>query len=525
MKSPLTGKAKPKKASKTSSRRTNSATARSERRFQTLIKQSNDGIQLVTPDGKILYSSDSVEKIVGYKPQDVQGGNIRPYIHDDDWDSFGPVWEKLLAEDGATVTLEYRVKHQNGTWIWLETVLTNHLKTPNIKAILGNFRNITERKLSEEKLRKSEEQLRFMAESLPQKIFTSDPDGITEYINPQWSEYSGSPSLHIMDRSKGSLIHEDDLEFSMDRWRYSLESGEPFSIEHRMRRHDGMYRWHITRAKPMRDDKGKIVRWFGSSTDIHDSKISLQREHELTIQAVTLSKQREKLLALNASKDEFISLASHQLRTPATVVKQYLHLILDGYAGDINPSAMEMIAKANASNERQIEIVDDLLRVARLDAGKIVLDKNMVNIVPLVQEVANELHAIYDERNQQLTITYSEPGISTSLDQPRIKMVLENLLDNASKYSPHGKTVRVAIKKDNGDVTIAIKDQGVGIKQKDIPKLFQKFSRLANPLSVSVGGTGLGLYWAKRVVELHNGTIEVESSYGEGSEFSVILPS
>lgn len=524
MKSPLTGKAKPKKASKTTSRRMNTATARSERRFQTLIKQSNDGIQLVTHDGKILYSSDSVKKIVGYKPLDIQGDDIRLYIHDDDWESFKPVWEKLLAEDGSTVTLEYRVRHKNGSWIWLETVLTNHLKTAYIKAILGNFRNITERKLSEERLRKSEQQLRFMAESLPQKIFTSTPDGKTDYVNPQWSEYSGLPTPDIMKDGKASMIHEDDLEFSMDRWRYSLESGEPFSVEHRMRRHDGMYRWHITRAKAMQDDKGTVTKWFGSSTDIHDSKISLQREHELTIQAVTLSKQREKLLALNASKDEFISLASHQLRTPATVVKQYLHLLLDGYAGDINPDAHEMVTKANASNERQIEIVDDLLRVARLDAGKIVLDKNIVNIVPLVQEVSNELHAIYEERNQQLTITYSEPGISANLDLPRMKMVLENLLDNASKYSPQGKTISVSIKKAKGNVTIDIKDQGVGIRKKDMAKLFQKFSRLSNPLSVSVGGTGLGLYWAKRVVELHNGSIEVQSSHGEGSVFSIVLP-
>lgn len=501
-----------------------SATARSERRFQTLIKQSNDVIQLVTPEGKVLYSSDSLKKVLGYSPREVLGVDVRPYLHPDDQERFYGHWANLLKKDRNQITLEYRVKHHNGKWVWIETTLTNHVNTPNIQAVLGNFRNINERKKTEEHLRESEQALRFLAETIPQKIYTALPDGKMEYINPQWVEFSGIKLERLLRDGPKDILHPDDREDAFNRWVYSLKTGEHFSLETRMRRHDGVYRWHITRARPMRDEEGNILKWFGSSTDIHDSKVSLQREHELVIQALNLTQQREELIALNASKDEFISLASHQLRTPATIVKQYLHLILEGYLGPVGPKIEEAIARANVSNERQIEIVDDLLRVARLDAGKIELVRTTTNLVPVIQEVINQHHTIFEDRQQVVNLSYSEAGISASVDLPRMKMVLENIVDNASKYSPPGKNIEIHIKKKKSAIDIIIKDHGVGISSQDIPRLFHKFSRLPNQLSVAVGGTGLGLYWAKRIVELHGGTITVKSSPNRGAVFTVTLP-
>src|SRR5689334_775641 len=162
MKNPVPGKPRPKKTPRSTSRRTKSATARSERRFQTLIKQSSDAIQLVSPEGKILYSSDSVEKVLGYTPEEILGVNLSPYLHPDDAADFRKQWRRLLKTERGQLTLEYRVKHKDGQWVWIETTLTNHMATPNITAVLGNFRNVTERKFSEERLRESEENLRFM---------------------------------------------------------------------------------------------------------------------------------------------------------------------------------------------------------------------------------------------------------------------------------------------------------------------------------------------------------------------------
>lgn len=379
-------------------------------------------------------------------------------------------------------------------------------------------------KLKKRTRTKSETQLQFMAESMPQKIFTATPDGKIDYLSPQWEEYVGIHAAEFMDRGWEQLFTDEEFKHIAKLWRHAMKTGEPFFIEHRLRRHDGEHRWHITQARAMHDENGTIVKWFGSSTDINDTKTSQEREHKLMLQALSLTRERQKLLALNASKDEFISLASHQLRTPATIVKQYLGMILDGFVGELPPELHEMVQKANDSNDRQIEIVDDLLRVARLDAGKIKLVKSVVNILPLVQEVMTEHLAILEERKQSVVVNYSESGISAMIDRSRMKMVLENLLDNASKYSPEGKKITITIAKRTDAVTIAIKDEGVGIDEDDMPKLFRKFSRLNNSLSVAVGGTGLGLYWAKRITILHGGTIDVRSKPGKGSVFSVILP-
>lgn len=370
----------------------------------------------------------------------------------------------------------------------------------------------------------TDDQLRFLAESMPQMIFTSLPDGTTEYLNKQWAEFSGISIDGLKAGEREALIHPDDAKESMRKWKRALKSGKTFSMEHRLRRHDGTYRWHITRARAMLDIENHIIKWFGSSTDIHDSKLALQRAHHLNIRALTLTKQREELIERNAFKDEFISLASHQLRTPATVVKQYLNLILDGYAGTLSPALEEMVRRADTSNERQIEIVDDLLRVARLDAGKVELAKKRTNIVPLAQEVINEHYTILDERHQTASVVYTKPGISAVIDPGRVKMVIENIVDNASKYSPPHTKILVTVEKKKNAVSISVKDEGVGIETHDIPKLFHKFSRLPNTLSISVGGTGLGLYWAKRVIELHGGSISVKSSRTKGSTFVVTLP-
>jgi len=355
-------------------------------------------------------------------------------------------------------------------------------------------------------------------------IFTAWADGRTDYMNHQWSEFSGISLDELREGGRSQMVHPEDLNESLRQWKRALKTGKTFSIEARLRRHDGEFRWHITRARAMRDIQGHIIKWFGSSTDIHDSKMALQRAHRMSVRALTLTKQREELLERNAFKDEFISLASHQLRTPATVVKQYLHLILDGYVGELNPALEEMVRRANMSNERQIEIVDDLLRVARLDAGKVKLARKRTNIVPLVNEVLNEHLSIFEERQQTTKVTYAKPGISAVIDPARIKMVIENIVDNASKYSPPGKQILIFVEKKKTSVNISIKDEGVGIEKKDLPKLFRKFSRLPNNLSISVGGTGLGLYWAKRIIELHGGSIAVRSTKAKGSTFTVTLP-
>lgn len=237
-----------------------------------------------------------------------------------------------------------------------------------------------------------------------------------------------------------------------------------------------------------------------------------------------LTKQRDKLQGLNKAKDEFVSLASHQLRTPATVVKQYAAMLTQGYAGDLSKDQMDMVSIVYKSNERQLEIIEDLLRVAKVDDGKVYLEKSASNVVGQVEAVIEKQAILFKTREQTVVIHKPYKQVIAFMDEKLMHMVLENLLDNAGKYSHSGSQITVDIKQDDSNTIIAIKDTGVGISKGNRKKLFQKFSRIDNPLSMSVDGTGLGLYWAKKILDLHEGGIEVISRLQVGSTFIIRLP-
>ncbi len=231
------------------------------------------------------------------------------------------------------------------------------------------------------------------------------------------------------------------------------------------------------------------------------------------------------LVALNKTKDEFISLASHQLRTPATGVKQYVGMVLEGFAGKISGRQKDMLYKAYESNERQLAIINDLLKVAQVDSGNLTLHRVPVGMVSLIEDVIREQQLTTEKRRQKVIFkSLQSKEINAFADIETIRMVIENILDNASKYSEHGKSIKVVLEIKNDMACIQISDQGVGVKRADRSKLFQKFSRIENPLSTVVGGTGLGLYWAKRIVDLHGGYIKFESGKPKGVVVTISLP-
>lgn len=226
---------------------------------------------------------------------------------------------------------------------------------------------------------------------------------------------------------------------------------------------------------------------------------------------------------LDNSKDEFISIASHQLRTPATIVKQYLGMILEGYTGKLTSGQTEMLKIAYENNEHQINTINDLLKVAQADANKLTIVLVKTDIGELLQDVIKEQRRKYDQKNIELAYTGGEEKIVVSIDPLHLRMVFDNLLDNAYKYSREDRKVSVQLEKTTDWAEIKVKDQGVGISKKDMPKLFQKFSRITNPLSF-VGGTGLGLYWAQKLVTLHGGQLTATSVPEKGTTFIVKIP-
>lgn len=371
-----------------------------------------------------------------------------------------------------------------------------------------------------EKAEESERRLRFMAESMPQKILTVKPNGTTDYTNPQWAEYLNGTRKRATGKNWVASVHPDDLKENARLWNQSLKTGDPFEFEHRLKRKDGTYVWHITRAHALRSGQGKVILWVGSSTDIED----VRKRRQLEANAVQLIKQRTQLMELGKAKDEFTSIASHQLRTPATGVKQCINMVMDGYAGEISAQLRSFLEKASSSNERQLSIINDLLRIAQIDAGKVVLHKDSVNIGQLIVDIINEQGSRFSARRQTVEYTIPKRISSLYIDETKLRMVLENIMDNAGKYSLPDTTITIRMTRTKDGIIVSVKDEGIGVSEKDIPKIFDKFMRLNSSVSKDVDGSGLGLYWVKKIIELHGGAVSVKSTPGKGSTFTVFLP-
>lgn len=248
-----------------------------------------------------------------------------------------------------------------------------------------------------------------------------------------------------------------------------------------------------------------------------------------TVQYAIGRKQAERqrlqhLMELNRSKDEFISIASHQLRTPATGVKQYIGMLLEGFMGEMSEAQRAILERAYQSNERQLRIVSDLLKVAQVDAGKSKLRPAKVDLGALVSDIIKEQHDSFAARQQKIVFTRKKGTTEAYIDAEAVRMVIENVIDNASKYSEADTTVTVRLRNDTEMVGVEVCDEGVGVAEVDQARLFEKFSRIDNPLSTKVGGTGLGLYWAKKIVDLQQGRIDYTSEEGKGTTFTVWLP-
>lgn len=328
-------------------------------------------------------------------------------------------------------------------------------------------------------------------------------------------------------------------QFSEAKKRLATSEYDIFLIDYRLGQHNGLEL--LEHGEPYARKEPFIILTGAGDRDIEKSAMKLGAadylvkgsfDRELLSRTLHYALQRKQmetqrlqhLIELNQAKDEFISLASHQLRTPATGVKQYLGMVLEGFMGDVPPEQRTMLEKAYESNERQLRIVSDLLKVAQVDSGKVILRPNRTELRSLVEDILKEQRATFKSRKQVVGFNCPDHEIYVDIDRDAMHMALENITDNASKYSPTGSRIEIAIEEMPRSVTVHVRDEGVGIAKADQDRLFQKFSRIDNPLSTSVGGTGLGLYWAKKIIDLHSGKLSLTSTIRKGSTFSIKLP-
>jgi PAS domain S-box-containing protein len=398
-------------------------------------------------------------------------------------------------------------------------------------------KEITERKQAEESLRAAGERFRFMAESMPQKIFTARANGEVDYFNQQWMEFTGLTFEQIKDWGWKQFIHPDDVEENIHRWQHSIDTGEPFEFEHRFRRSDGVYRWHLSRAFPMRDAEGRITMWIGSNTDIEDQKRTEEtlRESETqvralfeTAEAARLSAEAAKTRAETATraKDDFLAALSHELRTPLNPALLLATSLADDAALPPRVRAdIDVIAKSIAL---QAQLIDDMLDITRITSGKLRLDLQPIDAHNVLRQAYEILRTDVQERQVELTLDLAAPHNCIKADAVRVQQIFWNVLKNAVKFTPPGGTITVRTRNPpdrEGMLAVEITDTGIGIEPGMLGKVFDAFIQEEHDGAHRFGGIGLGLAITRRLVEVQNGRIRAESAgRNRGTTFHIELP-
>lgn len=342
-------------------------------------------------------------------------------------------------------------------------------------------------------------------EALPLIVWTADSRGALDAYNRKWFDYTGLEPTDGWERA----CHTDDLLRVREQWMGSVETGQDYEIEYRLRRKDGVYRWHLGRA--VRIGTGDRVRWFGTATDIEDQK----RAQALAEHAVRL-------------RDEFVSIASHELKTPLTSLRLQLQVIqIRARRGEqIGPP--ELLHKLDGVAEdigRLDRLVDSMLDISRASEGRLQVVPEEVDLGALVQQVVGRFQVEAERAGTQIDVQVDRArGPLVRVDRVRLDHVVTNLLSNALKYGA-GKPVFIRIHQprvEGEPVYMQVVDQGIGIAPADQGRIFERFERAVSDRHY--GGFGLGLWIVRQYLQAMGGQVTVHSAPGQGATFTVALP-
>ncbi|MBC7922370.1 MAG: PAS domain-containing protein [Ferruginibacter sp.] len=417
-----------------------------------------------------------------------------------------------VIDHGQPVTKE--VQATNGRWYQVTVISYLRQADPRPTGAMVTFYDITDLVLGRRKIEESAAETRLILEAMPQITIAAFPDGRIEYFNQRWYDYSRmtpeeSPYL-------GSLpaLHPEDTQEVASRWQHSLATGGLFESEFRLRRGvDGAYRWHLTRALPIRNADGKITKWVSTTTDIHDQRTLLEAIELARQQLITTN---EDLNRTNVDLDNFVYAASHDLRSPITTLQGLMNLLSQGLVGQLDEETGKILGMAETSIAKLLGVIDDLTDIAKVQRNAEV-EKEPVAFQDLLDEVLADLGEPIAASQARLRLHIETQHLLYA--RKNLRSILYNLLSNAIKYRSHKRVpeVHLTFRTMAGKPVLTVADNGLGLKPEQLARLFSLYKRFHN----HVEGTGIGLYMVKRIVDNNGGRIEVTSQEGQGTTFTV----
>lgn len=359
-----------------------------------------------------------------------------------------------------------------------------------------------------------------LANTMPQLAWMARPDGSLYWANERWHEYTGIAAVQPLEPAWTSVIEPSEVERVKQTWSSAVRNGERWEDTFAIRRHDGVYRWHLSRAMPQRDEHGNITSWFGTNTDVTEQRELMREREELLVAERAARADAEHV---GRMKDEFLATLSHELRTPLNAILGWSHIMRRG-SGD--PASMsEGLAVIERNARAQSQLIEDLLDMSRIVSGKLRLDAQPVDLGTCVLRAADVLRPMLDAKQIALQMSIDPSAGPMNGDPGRLQQIIWNLLSNAAKFTPRGGRVEVSVRRADSRLELKVSDNGIGIEPHFLPHVFERFRQSDSSSTRQHSGLGLGLAIVRQLVELHGGTIEVRSDgVGKGATFIVFFP-
>ena len=413
-----------------------------------------------------------------------------------------------LVRDGRLKALLYVNQREARTWSLEEVTL--------VEGVAARIWDGVERVLAERAMQQSQVRFSTLTQAIPNQVWTATPDGAVDWVNDRTYEYAGRDAITLGGSGWTAIVHPQDLPTAGAAWIAALASGDVYEVEFRIRRADGVYRWHLVRAIAQRGSEGTVSGWIGTNTDIDDQK---RAEFDL---AAAKSAAEE----ANVAKSTFIANMSHELRTPLSAIIGYSEMLQEEMLDGAEARGLAADMKKIEGNARHLlGLINDVLDLSKVESGKMEVYAEEFDVEAAVREVAETVATLVGKKGNSLEVDLGpDLGVMHS-DLTKVRQMLLNLLGNAAKFTEGGVITLSVSRTEDGHVAFRVSDTGIGMTPNQLEKLFQRFQQADSSTTRRFGGTGLGLSLTKAFADILGGSVAVESRDRQGSSFTVRVPS